>query len=392
MNWLKEVIEYSFPTQIFFGAGSRKLLCEKLSSEGIKRPLIVTDKKIQGLDFISDIKDDLQKKFFEVEIFSDISGDPLESHVKKGSEAYIALERDGVIAVGGGAVVDVAKAILLMVDHPGELFEYEDGKADAPPIKNKMPYFVAIPTTAGTGSEVGRSTVISDDTTKVKKIIFSPYLLPKLVLADPELTLKLPAEITASTGMDALTHCIEAYLAKTFHPICEGIALEGIRLIGKSLRKCVDFARNNFPENEEHLTHRGLMLNASMMGAIAFQKGLGVTHSCAHSLSTIFNLHHGLANGIMLPVAMRYNAKTQEEKFSIMSKTLELAEKNSEGFIQFLENLRKETGIPEKLSDLDLPESRIDDLVEYALQDICHSLNPRKVSRQDFRDLFANAF
>ncbi len=411
---------YSFPTNIFFGKNARSLAPSKLREAGCFRPLLVTDRSLAPLHFITEIKMMLEKTGGEpkeipinVEVFSDIWGNPVESQIQSGVYSYQNANCDSVIAVGGGAVLDSAKAILLMAKHLGHLFDYEDGKEDSRSIDpTAIPYFLAIPTTAGTGSEVGRSAVISDDVTKAKKIIYSPALLPQAVLADPELTVQLPTGVTASTGMDALTHCIEAYLAKGFHPICDGIALEGIALISKSLEKCVYFSKQNelfHPQSnghssgdisssedtsslEEQIYYRGLMLNAAMMGAIAFQKGLGVTHSCAHALSTIYDLHHGLANGIMLPYAMCFNAEKEKDRFDLMKKSAGV----NMNFIDWIISLQKNIGIPEKLSALEIEkeewDSRLDTLVDFAFQDVCHQLNPREVTKEDFKKLYQNAF
>ena len=226
----------------------------------------------------------------------------MHSQVVAGVEAFRAHQADSIVGLGGGAALDVAKAIALMAGHPGDLFDYEDDKPGALPIDQDIPYWVAIPTTAGTGSEVGRSAVISDEQTHVKKIFFSPRLMAKAVFADPELTLGLPPAVTAATGMDALTHCIEAFLAKDYHPIADGIALEGLRLGAAALPRCY--------EKGDDLAARGDMMMSSMMGAIAFQKGLGLIHSCAHALSAVSDLHHGYANGVMIDHALKFNLES----------------------------------------------------------------------------------
>ena len=239
-----------------------------------------------------------------------------------------------------------------MVNHPGDLFDYEDGKPDARPMDRDIPLFITVPTTAGTGSEVGRSTVVSDDETKVKKIIFSPRLLAQRVLLDPDLTLALPAGVTAATGMDALTHLVETYLAKDFHPICDGIALEGLRLVARNLTPCVDFARQieggarELLSDVDHRHARGMMLNAAMMGGVAFQKGLGVTHSLAHALSTVCDLHHGLANGICIPYAMAFNADAVPERMAELAQVVGANPWNGAGFVTWLTQLKEAIGIP----------------------------------------------
>jgi alcohol dehydrogenase class IV len=388
---------YQFPTRIRFGAGARTELPRVLASLGIARPLVVTDRDVVQLPWFAEVLALLAD--FKPVVFSQIWGNPVVSQVQAGLETWRTHEADGIVAIGGGAPVDVAKAIALMVNHPGHLFEYEDGKPDARLVDQPIPPIVAIPTTAGTGSEVGRSAVISDDQTHEKKIVFDPKLLPCVVLADPELTLGLPTKITAATGMDALTHLVEAYLAKGFHPICDGIALEGISLVAQHLVDCVQFAKRlaagetlTASETDAHLLARGGMLNASMMGAIAFQKGLGVTHSCAHALSTVCDLHHGLANGVMLAAAMRFNLPTSPDRFLRMARLLDPQATDGQAFIDWIATLRDTIGIPSTLTELGIPKNTIDRLVEVSLRDGCHPLNPRPVSRSDFYAIFQDAF
>src|SRR4051812_31121828 len=258
---------FSFPTMIHFGPGVRHQVGNFLKEQKIHRPLIVTDKGVAGLPFIKEIQGEIEKAGLKVRVFGDIWGNPVKSQVSAGVQAFKSHEADCIVGIGGGAALDVAKAIALMATHPGDLFDYEDEKPGARPIDGPIPFWVALPTTAGTGSEVGRSSVISDDQTHIKKIIFSPKLLAKAVFADPELTLDLPAPVTAATGMDALTHCVEAYLAKGYHPICDGIGLEGFRLSAQYLVKATKEPKN--------IEARSQMMMSSMMGAIAFQKGLG---------------------------------------------------------------------------------------------------------------------
>jgi len=388
---------YNFPTKIRFGAGARSLIPEALVALNVSRPLIVTDRDVAQLPWFPDMQNFLTG--LEVSVFSGVWGNPVVSQVEAGLSAFKEHNADSIVAIGGGAPMDVAKAIALMADHPGHLFDYEDGKPDGLPVTQPIPPIVALPTTAGTGSEVGRSTVISDDETHAKKIMFDPDLLPKVVLADPELTLGLPPGVTAATGMDALTHLVEAYLAKGFHPICDGIALEGISLVSEHLTTATQFAKRmkagesfSKAEAEDHLTARGGMLNAAMMGAIAFQKGLGVTHSCAHALSTVCDTHHGLANGVMIPAAMRFNLEAVPQRFLKMARVIKPEAQTGAEFITWLESLRAGIGIPNTLSDLQIPEEKLDHLVAIAQQDGCHPLNPRSVSEEDFYQIYQDAF
>jgi alcohol dehydrogenase class IV len=278
-----------------------------------------------------------------------------------------------------------------MAYHSGHIFDYEDEKPGSKPIDQAIPYWVALPTTAGTGSEVGRSTVISDAKTHVKKIIFSPRLLAQAVFADPELTLPLPQAATAATGMDALTHCIESYLAKGYHPICDGIALEGLRLAAENLEKAV--------YEPTHLEARGAMLMSSMMGAIAFQKGLGLTHSCAHALSTVIDLHHGLANGIMIDHALSFNTSVAKPQFQRMLTVIgalptpgDPLHTEVDPFIRWLSELKAKIGIPKKLSEVGVKKDMIATLAARAFEDSCHVNNPRPCTLTDFTNIFTNAF
>lgn len=383
---------YNFPTRIRFGAGARHELTETLKSLDVERPLIVTDRDVAKLSWFAEIEESLI--LLKPATFSGVWGNPVVSQVTAGAMKYAEHKADGIVALGGGAPMDVAKAIALMAYHPGHLFDYEDD-ACIRPIDQLIPPIVAIPTTAGTGSEVGRSAVISDNETHAKKIIFAPQLLPKVVLADPELLLGLPAKITAATGMDALTHLVEAFLAKGENPLCDGIALEGIYLVSKHLKESVRFARQlankETLDEAAHLRARAGMLNASMMGAIAFQKGLGVTHSCAHALSTVCNTHHGLANGVMLPAAMRFNIDAEPEKFLRMARIVRPSATSGTAFIDWIVELSKAIGMPPSLNELGVSAETVNRLVGVALKDACHPFNPKPVSEKDFYAIYQDA-
>jgi alcohol dehydrogenase class IV len=376
-------VRFSFPTPIHFGPGVRRMISDNLRGAGVKRPLIVTDRGMAGLPLLGEIRELLKAGDLQVGVFSEVWGNPVKSQVLEGVKAYRAHQADSIVGVGGGVALDVAKAIALMIHHPGDLFDYEDDKPGALPVDREIPYWVAVPTTAGTGSEVGRSSVVSDDVTHVKKIIFSPRLLAKTVFADPELTTGLPAAVTASTGLDALTHCVEAFLAKGFHPICDGIALEGLRLAAVNLKKAVHEPTN--------LEARGGMLMASMMGAIAFQKGLGVTHSCAHALGTVVDMHHGLANGVMIDFALQHNVAGVPERFTRMAQTVGLSDTRPESFLAWLRQLKKEVGIAAGLKSAGVSSDRLGKLVDIAIADACHPSNPVPCTRGDFERIFCEA-
>jgi alcohol dehydrogenase class IV len=372
---------FNFPTRIHFGPGARLRIREDLQAQGLKRPLVVTDRGLAALPLFADVLSSLSP--LDASSFSGVAGNPVASQVTAGVEAFRAHDADAIVGIGGGAALDVAKAVALMARHPGELFEYEDGLPNPRPVDRPVPYWVAVPTTAGTGSEVGRSAVISDDRTKVKKVIFAPALLARAVFADPELTLGLPRAVTAATGMDALTHCIEAYLAKAYHPICDGIALEGLRLGAGALPRCV--------ETPGELEARGSMMMSSMMGAIAFQKGLGIVHSCAHALSTVADLHHGFANGLMIEPALRFNLKAVPERFRILAQTVGL-EGGGEEFLDWLSTLKQRIGIPRGPAEAGVKPAEMGRLAELAFADTCHLNNPRPVTPEDFRRLWGEAF
>jgi alcohol dehydrogenase class IV len=382
---------FAFPTAIHFGAGARRLVAEHLAAQGLERPLIVTDRGIAPLPLLSKFVADLHR--LDVAVYSDIWGNPVKSQVAGGVAAFREHRADSIIGLGGGAALDVAKAIALMAVHGGDVLEYAWDHPQVRAIEHELPYFVALPTTAGTGSEVGRSSVISDDATHIKKIIFSPRLLAKAVFADPELTVDLPPAITAATGMDALTHNVESYLSPAYHPLCDGIALEGARIAARSLRTAV-----REPHNQQA---RADKLMSSMMGAIAFQKDLGAVHSCAHALSTVADLHHGLANGIMIDHVMRFNLKSAAANMAELAHVVgagaagALPEASAEAFIDWLAALKRDLGIPATLSAhaAKRPVTRADipALVDVAINDTCHQTNPRKCTRADFERIFAEA-
>lgn len=382
MNFDK-VVQFNFPTTIRFGAGAVNELPRYLQQNNLASPLIVTDATISGLSFFKTIIHELQQQHFSVEVFSDIHKNPVKSDVYKGTEAWDGSNRDCVIGIGGGAALDVARAIVLRTHHREDLFKYDDLIGGDVYVTNDVPHFITIPTTAGTGSEVGRSAIISDDETHQKKILFSPKLLARIVFADPLLTMELPPFVTAATGMDALTHNLEAYLAKNYHPICDGIALEGIALIHQSIEKAV---------SSPDLASRAMMLMGSMMGAIAFQKGLGVVHSLAHPLSSLLDTHHGLANAVNLPYGMRFNMPGSEEKFRRIAKTLSLHQETGDDVVDYLFRLNEKIGIPARLKEIGVKEHHLDKLADLAIADFAHPNNPRPVSRDDFRKLYAEAF
>ena len=376
------IYQYNFPTIIRFGPGSSKELGDYLVKNDLLRPLIVTDPIVAQLDFFKKMLTELKGKKISVEVFSDLHKNPVKSDVYKGTDVYDNTSRNAVVGIGGGVALDVARAIVLRVNHREDLFKYDDLIGGDVYVTNDVPHFITIPTTAGTGSEVGRSAIIADDDTHQKKILFSPKLLAKVVFADPMLTMDLPAPVTAATGMDALTHNMEAFLAKMPHPLCEGIALEGIALIHQSLENAV---------NKPDLQSRSKMLIASLMGAVAFQKGLGVVHSLAHPLSALLDTHHGLANAVNIPYGMQFNIKGCEDKFKRIARTLELKKESGEAVVEYLFDLNSNIGIPHKLSKIGVKAEHINTLADLAIADFAHPNNPKPVTREDFKGLYENA-
>jgi len=372
--------KFSFPTAITFGAGARREVAQHLKDRGVKRPLVVTDKGLATLAILKDFVAGLAG--LEASVYAGVQGNPLKKQVEDGVEAFRAHRADAVIGFGGGAALDVAKAVALMAVHEGDVLEYAWDHPKVRPITNALPYFVALPTTSGTGSEVGRSSVISDDATHVKKVVFNPALLARAVFADPELTLDLPPAVTAATGMDALTHNVESYLSPDYHPLCDGIALEGARIAAHALETAVKEPRN--------LAARSDMMMSSMMGAIAFQKDLGAVHSCAHALGTVVDMHHGLANGIMIDHVMRFNADAAGEKMAELARVCG-AGTSAADFVRWLEALKQRIGIPARLGAKGVAVSHIPRLVAIAVADTCHRTNPKPVSAADFERLFQSA-
>ena len=382
MTDFNTIRQFNFPTTIRFGAGAVKELPAHLLASRLSRPLLVTDRVVSGLDFFKHIKQSLAAKSISAEVFADINKNPVKSDVLKGGEAYHATGRDCVIGIGGGAAMDVARAIVLRINHHRDLFDYDDLIGGDRFVTEEVPYFITVPTTSGTGSEVGRSAIISEDDTHRKRILFAPKLMAKIVFADPLLTMELPPFITAATGMDALTHNMEAFISKNFHPLAAGIGLEGIFLISQSISDAV---------NKPDLASRSKMMIASLMGAVAFQKGLGVVHSLAHPLSSLLDTHHGLANAVNLPYGMRFNAPGLEAEFKRMALALELSTTTGEAVVDHLFELNRRLGLPVRLRDIGVKEEHINTLSDLALADFCHANNPKPVTKADFKNLYTEA-
>jgi len=371
---------FSFPTTIKFGAGARTLVAQHLRDQGLKRPLIVTDRALAALPVLAEFKTHLGG--LDVAVFSGVFGNPTCSQVMDGAAAYKAHGADCIIGFGGGAALDVAKVVGVAATHEGDILEYVWDHPQVRAITHELPYFVALPTTSGTGSEVGRSSVVSENDTHLKRVVFSPKILAKCVFADPELTLGLPPQVTAATGMDALTHNVESYLSPAYHPLCDGIALEGTRIAAAALVTAVTQPGN--------LQARSDMMMASMMGAIAFQKDLGAVHSCAHALGAVCDLHHGLANALMIDTVLAWNHEAVPAKFDELAHVCGIAGGGSE-FVPWLRALKARVGITGSLAAHGVKAAQIPRLVEIATADICHQTNPRPCTAADFERLFQAA-
>jgi alcohol dehydrogenase class IV len=374
------ITSFSFPTPIRFGVGARTEVAQHLIEQGFRRPLLVTDKSLAALPVLAEFQTHLGG--LEVAVFSEVSGNPVASQVMEGAAAFKAHDADCVIGFGGGAALDVAKVVGIPATQDGDILEYAWDHPQVRPIEKPLPYFVALPTTAGTGSEVGRSSVVSENESHLKRVIFSAKILARTVFADPELTVGLPPAMTAATGMDALTHNIESYLSPAYHPLCDGIALEGARIAARSLVTAVHEPAN--------LQARGDMMMASMMGAIAFQKDLGAVHSCAHALGAVCDLHHGLANALMIDTVMAWNYEAAPHKFDELAHVCKVWGGGGE-FVLWLRGLRARIGITGKLAAHGVREGQIPRLVEIAVADMCHQTNPRPCTAADFQRLFEHA-
>lgn len=369
----------NFPTAIKFGAGRIKELAEWCKASGIMRPLFVTDPGLAAMPMVKAIVDDVRKAGLAIEMFSDVRPNPVEANIIEGVKAYKAGRHDGVIAFGGGSGLDIGKMIALMHGQSISVFDLEDvddwyTRADA----SKISPIIAVPTTAGTGSEVGRAGVITHPETHEKKIIFHPAIMPKVAILDPELTMGLPAKLTAATGMDALAHCIEAYCAPFYNPLAKGVGLEGMLLVKENLAKAV--------KNGKDIDARGNMLMASTMGATAFQRGLGAIHALSHPFGGLYDAHHGMLNGIIMPYVLKANRKKIEK--DIVRAAAYLGIKGGfNGFMKWVLALRKEIGIPNALKDIGIDTKRLDEVAEMAVRDPSAGGNPIQFNIKQYKSL-----
>ena len=373
---------WNYPTTVWFGEGRVKdlyLACKNLK---IQKPLLVTDKDLGKSDLVKKITNDQNLKKLSINIFSNIKGNPVGSNVDEGVEVFKKGNHDGVIAFGGGSGLDVGKAVAFMSAQTRSIWDFEDvgdnwTKANA----EKIAPIIAVPTTAGTGSEAGRASLITNEKNQTKKIIFHPKILPSIVILDPCLTIGLPPKITAATGMDALAHNLEAYCASGYHPMADGIALEGMNLIKRWLMIAVKEGKN--------LEARSNMMVAATMGSTAFQKGLGAIHSLSHPVNSVYNIHHGLSNAIFMPYVLTFNKKEIKEKIIKLSEYLELKEKSFDCFLEWVLDLRKNLKIPHKLSEVaNVKPEEINKLSQMALEDPSTPGNPKKLTLDDMKLLY----
>lgn len=380
----------SFPTRVVFGAGCVRQLPFELQRVGAQRPLVVVDRGVIGAGIARRVTDVLENAGVRYQVFERVDSNPVERNVWDGVEAFRAAGCDSIVGLGGGSPLDAAKAIRLMVHHPPPISRYDMDRGGDQHITAHMPPFIGIPTTAGTGSEVGRSAVIILDDTRRKTMLYSPHLLANAALLDAELTQGLPPFITAATGLDALTHNVEAYIAKGNHPFADAMAMAGMQRIAKYLRRAV---RNG----QDDLEAREQMLLASSMGAIAFQKGLGAAHSLAHALSPVAGTHHGLANALVLPSVLAFNREAAQERLADVAVAMGFDQRagtaeRAAAAVELVRELKTDVGLQGGLSQHGVREEMIPALVEKALEDSCHEHNPRPCTADDFRNLIRDAW
>jgi alcohol dehydrogenase class IV len=374
------VANWSYPTAVRFGAGRIAELAEACRMAGISQPLLVTDAGLAKLDITARVLTLMREGGLTPGIFSDVRPNPVETNVTRGVHVFKAGKHDGVVAFGGGSGLDTGKLIAFMAGQARPVWDFEDigdwwTRANADGIAP----IVAVPTTAGTGSEVGRAGVVTDEATHTKKIIFHPKMMPRVVICDPELTVGMPPSITAGTGMDALAHCLEAYCAEFYHPIATGVALEGMRLVFRNLSKAVKEGAN--------IEARAHMMSAAAMGATAFQKGLGAIHSLSHPVGALYDTHHGMTNGVFMPYVLVFNRPAIEPKIASAAAYIGIAG-GFDGFLRAILDLREEIGVPHTLADLKVGAEKRDLIAEMAIVDPTAGSNPVKLTREAALQIF----
>lgn len=375
---------WNYPTAMRCGAGRIKELADVCRELGMKKPLLVTDPGIAKLPMVSDILADNEAKGMPTGLFQDVKPNPNGQNVDDGLKVYRENGYDGIIAFGGGSALDAAKAIALVSGQTLPLWDFEDVGDNWTRVNpDGVAPIIAVPTTAGTGSEVGRASVIVQEETHSKKIIFHPKMLPSIVISDPELTVGLPPHITAATGMDALSHCLEALCAPGYHPMADGIAAEGIRLIAEWLPVAV--------EDGSNLIGRHHMLIAASMGATAFQKGLGAMHSLAHPIGAIYDVHHGLTNAVLMPYVLEYNKSAIEERMTRLAAYLGLKNPSFDAVMTWVLQLKERFDIPKGLSGLGIDAAKADEIAEKAAVDPTAPTNAIPLTAKEMKEIFMNA-
>jgi alcohol dehydrogenase class IV len=377
---MTQTANWSYPTSIRFGNGRINELIDACLASGIKRPLLVTDRGLAQMTITQNALDLLEESGMGRPLFADVDPNPNEKNLAAGIDAFKAGAHDGVIAFGGGSGLDLGKLIAFMAGQIRPVWDFEDigdwwTRADSEAIFPN----IAIPTTAGTGSEVGRAGVLTNSVTQEKKIIFHPKILPSVVIADPELTLGMPAFITAGTGLDAFAHCVEAFSSPFYHPMSHGIAIEGMRLVIENLPIAY-----NTPND---LSARANMMSAAMMGATAFQKGLGAIHALSHPIGALYHTHHGTTNAVCMPAVLQFNSQKIRERFDRVASYLGITG-GFDGFCAFVDDFNKDLGIPKRVSGLGVKSADVDRLVEGAISDPSCDGNPVTLTKQNLRLLF----
>jgi len=372
---------WSYPTSIRFGVGRIAELPDACKQLGFKHPLLVTDPGLAKLPMIQEAIARNEAAGIPTGLFADIKGNPVSRNVEDGLKIFREGGYDGIIAFGGGSALDAAKTIAFMAGQKRPMWDFEDvgdnwTRADPKGIVAT----IAVPTTSGTGSEVGRASVITNEATHVKKIIFHPKMLPSIVISDPALTVGLPAHVTAATGMDALAHCLEAYCAPGFHPMADGIAVEGMRLVKEALPTAVKDGKN--------LAARAQMMAAASMGATAFQKGLGAIHALSHPIGAVYDAHHGLTNAVVMPYVLEFNRQAIEAKMARLAAWLGLPDPSFKGVMAWVLALRKEIGILHTLKDLGVGTDRLDELSVMAAADPSAGGNPIPIGAPELKQMF----
>jgi len=371
---------WNFPTRVITGAGRIAELPDACKAHGIARPLLITDRGLAETDLVAGIAQRIRDAGIPISIFSDVKANPTESNLRAGIDAFKAGGHDGVVAVGGGSALDVGKCVAFMVAQSRPVWDFEDiGDWWTRANTDGVAAIIAVPTTAGTGSEVGRAGVITREETHEKKIIFHPLMMPKVAIEDPELAVGLPPFLTMATGMDALAHCFEAYCVRAFHPLADGIALEGMKIIDTYLPRAV--------ENGRDLEARAYMFAAASMGATAFQKGLGAIHSVSHPVGARYDTHHGLTNGVVFPYVVLCNKADIADKIPHIARALDLLGRDFDAVLDWILSFRKKLGVPHTLAELGVKEADAKAIAADAVKDPTAAANPRQLSEAEFEQL-----